>query len=304
MSDMALATRPTGQLISSYDEAERAAKAMAASGFFADSRNAAQAVVKILAGQEMGFGPFASMNGVYIISGHPSIGANLMAAAVKKSGRYNYHIIEMTEKACSITFLENGKEVGVSTFTAEDARKAGTKNMDKYARNMLFARAMSNGVRWYCPDVFNGSTVYTPEELGATVNEDGEVIDMPAAPATSQPTNGKAHEPVDVLKFDPIAYLAEKTGLVSARITATLKYCELGTNATQEHYDIWWKAYKSARDDKLTPAEAGHYATLAVTNPSAAESYLTAITEPDEGEDTAVEEANAASALDGLPLDN
>lgn len=209
MAETSLAIRTGGQLISSYDEAERAAKAMAASGFFADSRNAAQAVVKILAGQEMGFGPFASMNGVYIISGRPSIGANLMAAAVKKSGRYNYQIAEMTEKACSITFFENGKEIGVSTFTAEDARKAGTKNMDKYARNMLFARAMSNGVRWYCPDVFNGSTVYTPEELGANVNEDGEVIDLPVTETTPAPTNGKA-QPAPAQQLAEIGFPPEE----------------------------------------------------------------------------------------------
>ena len=28
---------------------------------------------------------------------------------------------------------------------------------------MLFARAISNGVKWYCPDVFGGP-VYVPEE--------------------------------------------------------------------------------------------------------------------------------------------
>jgi len=30
---------------------------------------------------------------------------------------------------------------------------------------MLFARAISNGVRWYCPDVFSGAAVYTPDEF-------------------------------------------------------------------------------------------------------------------------------------------
>jgi hypothetical protein len=29
---------------------------------------------------------------------------------------------------------------------------------------MLFARAMSDGVKWYTPDVFNGP-VYTPDEI-------------------------------------------------------------------------------------------------------------------------------------------
>jgi hypothetical protein len=54
----------------------------------------------------------------------------------------------------------------------EDAKKAGTKNLDKYPKNMLFARAISNGVKWYTPDVFAGP-VYVPEEMGAeTVTED------------------------------------------------------------------------------------------------------------------------------------
>jgi len=170
-------TTQTG-IIHSMDDAMKAANAMAASGFFQDARQAAQAVVKILAGQELGVGPFTSMTGVYIIQGRPALSANIMAAAVKRSGRYNFRVIELTDTRCEIAFFENGQECGRSTFTADEARKAGTKNMDKYPRNMLYARAISNGVRWFCPDVLGGSPVYTPEELGAQVNEDGQVIDV------------------------------------------------------------------------------------------------------------------------------
>jgi len=166
--------------LSTYDEVERAAKAMAASGFFTDTKQASQAIVKILAARELGLGPFAGMNGVNIIQGRPAFSANIMAACVKKSGRYNYRVTEMTDKNCTIEFMEYmaGKwnTSGVSSFTIEDAKKAGTKNLDKFPRNMLFARAMSNGVRWYCPDVMSGSVAYTPEELGADVDEDGNVV--------------------------------------------------------------------------------------------------------------------------------
>lgn len=166
--------------LATYDEVERAAMAMAGSGFFSDTRQASQAIVKILAAREIGLGPFAGMTGVNIIQGKPAFGANIMAACVKRSGRYNYRVTEMTEKNCSIEFMEkmDGKWVtcGVSSFSLDDARKAQTKNLDKFPRNMLFARAMSNGVRWYCPDVMNGSTVYTPEELGADVDGDGNVV--------------------------------------------------------------------------------------------------------------------------------
>ena len=178
---------------------------LAQSGFFADSRGAAQAVVKVLAGREIGFGPIASMTGIHVISGRVSISANLMAAAIKRSGRYDYRVREMTAQRCEIEFRErNGDKweiIGSSEFTAQDARAAGTKNMDKYARNMLFARAMSNGARWYCPDIFGGP-VYTPEEMGATVDgETGEVIDAPAprivVERQHETTSGAGKQPQD-----------------------------------------------------------------------------------------------------------
>jgi hypothetical protein len=45
---------------------------------------------------------------------------------------------------------------------------------------MLFARAISAGCRTYTPDVFNGNLVYVPEEMGAQVDADGEVIQRAA----------------------------------------------------------------------------------------------------------------------------
>lgn len=141
------------------------AKSFAESGMFTDIKSAAQAVVKILAGQEIGIPPFAAMSGIHIIQGKPAIGAGLMAASVKGSGKYNYKVTEQTEKICSIDFYQGKELIGNSTFTEADAKKAGTKNMDKYPKNMLFARAISNGIKWFTPDVFSGP-VYTPEELG------------------------------------------------------------------------------------------------------------------------------------------
>jgi hypothetical protein len=172
-------------VIQTMDDAERAARSMSASGFFADSKSAAQAVVKILAGSELGFGPFASMTGVNIIQNKPVLAANLMAAAVKRNGKYNYRVVKHDEKSCSIDFYEGGEKVGNSTFTMDDAAKAGVASKDnwkKYPRNMLFARALSNGQKWYAPDIFNGATVYTPDELDATVDEEGNVVEVVETP--------------------------------------------------------------------------------------------------------------------------
>lgn len=182
MESTELMTTNTG-IVRSVDDLARIGKMMAVSGYFQDARDAAQAAVKVQAGMEMGFGPFTSMTGIHIIQGRPSVGANLMASAVKTNPRYDYRVREMSDQVCKIEFFEiiGGKResIGVSEFTLADGKKAGTKNLDKFPRNMLFARAMSNGIRWFCPDAFNGNTVYTPEELGADVDEDGNIIELP-----------------------------------------------------------------------------------------------------------------------------
>ena len=146
------------------------------SGMFADIKSAQQAVVKIMAGAEMGISPFQAMSGIHIIQGKPTIGAGLMASRVKASGKYNYKVLEMSDKVCSIEFTEGGQSIGTSSFTIEDAKKAGTKNIDRFPRNMLFARAMSNGVRWFCPDIYEGP-VYVPEEM-AEVTEDVQAVEV------------------------------------------------------------------------------------------------------------------------------
>lgn len=172
--------KSNGNIIHTMDDAERAARAMSASGFFADTKQASQAIVKILAGQELGFGPFASMTGVHIIQNKPVLAANLMAAAVKRTGKYNYRVTTQTEKECVITWFENGQEVGKSSFTIQEAERAGLTRKDNwknYPSDMLFARAISRGQKRYAPDIFNGATVYTPDEMGATVDEEGNVIE-------------------------------------------------------------------------------------------------------------------------------
>lgn len=176
-------------VIASLDDVQRVAKLLAVSSYFdakGDNPAAiAQLATKILAGREMGFEPFASVQGIHIIQGKPTVSAQLMAAAVKRSGKYDYRVRRMDGDACEVEFFQRtdgGKwdSLGKSTFTLADAKSAGTQNLAKYARNMMFARAMSNGVKWYCPDVFT-SGVYTPEEMGAAVDGEGEIIEVQAA---------------------------------------------------------------------------------------------------------------------------
>lgn len=165
-----------------YDSILRLGKALAASGYFQDARDANQAVAKILAGRELGIGPIASLTNIYIVKGRITMSANLMASQVKRSGRYDYKVIKSDKMICDLEFFEQGQSVGHSVFTIDDAKQAQLVNGDnwqKYPRNMLYSRAMSNGVKLYCPDVIGGPA-YAPDELGVVIDgETGEVIEAP-----------------------------------------------------------------------------------------------------------------------------
>ena len=182
-------------------DTERLGNIFVKSGFFADARQEAQAIVKILAGRELGLGPIASMTGIYVVQGRITLGANVIAAIIKRSGHYDFRVLEITDQICRIEFFEivNGRResLGISVFSRDDAIKAGTQNMTKFARNMLYARCLTNGARWYCPDVYAGG-IYTPEEMGAIVDGDGEVLNVQPTSINPQPAELPALLPRDM----------------------------------------------------------------------------------------------------------
>lgn len=173
MTDKALA------IYQQFDQLEKAAKALQASGYFKDVTTQAQAIVKVMAGAELGLPPFASMTGIHIIQGKPVLGANVIATLVKNDPRYNYRVKEASDTTCTIEWLEDGKPAGTSSFTMAEAKTAGLTGKDnwaKYPSDMLFARAISRGARRFAPGIFGGSPIYTPDEMDADVDEDGNVV--------------------------------------------------------------------------------------------------------------------------------
>lgn len=158
---------------------QTAAQALFSSGFFSDVKTQAQAMVKVMAGAEIGLPPFASMTGIHIIQGKPTIGANLIATLVKKDPRYDYRVKVADNKQCILTWYEGGKVVGESSFTMDEANAAGLtgkQTWKAYASDMLFARALTRGARRYAPGIFGGAPIYTPEEMGVDTDEDGQII--------------------------------------------------------------------------------------------------------------------------------
>jgi hypothetical protein len=116
------------------------------------------------------------MNGLHLIQGKAVLAANTMAAAIKRSGKYDYRAVT-NDDACTITFYDLSRvdksgvplQIGTTTFSMDDARRAGLggQNWKKYPRAMLFARAISAGYREHCPDALGAAPVYV-EQHGET----------------------------------------------------------------------------------------------------------------------------------------
>lgn len=135
------------------------------SGMFADLKNVAQAVVKIKAGEDLGFSPHVSLAGIHFFQGRAVIGANLLASLIKDSGKYEYKILKHDKTICSLEILQKvdgeWRVMGVPvTYSIEDAKDAGLTGKDvwkKFPQDMLFAAAIRQAARRYCSDILRGT---------------------------------------------------------------------------------------------------------------------------------------------------
>jgi hypothetical protein len=218
---------------------------LAKSGYFQDARDAAQACVKVLAGQELGLPPIASMMGISLIKGKVTLSANLMAALIRQHG-YDFRVERLEQDGCTLSFLaKDGKELGKSTFTAKDAQAAGIRGdmYNKYPRNMYFARAISNGAKWFTPEIFGGVPVYSDGELGG---DEGEVVQPEPAPQPAPVPARRVEEakplPAPLLDIEPrLAELyAQATGFAEtvAIITGFKPIINELTGSEHEYYRI------------------------------------------------------------------
>lgn len=148
------------------------AKVLCASGLIPKGLDRPEKVfVALQWGHELGLSPMVAVNNVAVINGKPTLSADIMSAVVKRSPEYGgIKWIEMsdTKAECEITrILPNGeKETITSSFTIEDAKKAGLAGRDvwqKYPRRMLKHRCLSYGLKDMFPDLLAG--LYDPEEM-------------------------------------------------------------------------------------------------------------------------------------------
>ncbi|MCX4601177.1 hypothetical protein OG402_11830 [Streptomyces anulatus] len=123
----------------------------------------------------LGLHPMAAITGVHVIEGKPSASSALISALVRRAG-HKLRVTGNDEQATAqIVRCDDPEFVFECTWTwarADRAGLTGKKVWKNYPAAMLKARAITEVAREACEEALSGMH-YTPEELGANVNEDG-----------------------------------------------------------------------------------------------------------------------------------
>ncbi|MEU1284964.1 hypothetical protein [Kitasatospora sp. NPDC005856] len=158
-------------------------------------------------GRTLGITPLAAITGIHVIEGKPSASAALIGALVRQAG----HKLRVQGNALSATAQIVRADDPDFTYevtwelrrnergnpNAEDAGLLSKKVWKEYGAAMLKARAISQVARDACEEVLFGLH-YTPEELGAYVDQDGNPVDAPVQPLRAVPAEQVA-KPRDFL---------------------------------------------------------------------------------------------------------
>lgn len=141
-------------------------------------------------GQALGVPPMTAIQGVHVIQGKPTLSADLMAALIRRAGhKLRVRVDPGPVAVAQIIRTDDPNYTYECRWDMERAKTAKLTGKDNWVTNpqsMLKARAISEVAREACSEVLHG-LIYTPDELGATTDGDGQVIDI-------DPNTGEIHE--------------------------------------------------------------------------------------------------------------
>lgn len=141
-------------------------------------------------GDAMGIPPIQAINEIHVIEGKPSASANLIGAMVRRAGHKLRVQGDDQTATAQIIRADDPDFTFEVTWDLDRAKQAGLmsgkNNWAKYPAAMLKARAITEVARAATPDALYG-VIYTPEELGATVNEEGTPVEPASVPNTMPP---------------------------------------------------------------------------------------------------------------------
>ena len=165
-------------------------------------------------GDMLGLAPMAAITGIHVIDGKPTASAGLISALVRRAGHKLRVSGDAASATCEITRADDPGYTFRVTFTVEDAKTAGLVGKPvwkQYGTSMLKARAITQCARDACEEALFGLH-YTPEELGAEVDNDGAPVPPPRQ--EPKPAADPAVEDIqdaEIVPDDPHGWLMEAT---------------------------------------------------------------------------------------------
>lgn len=175
-------SRGTGGLIEtarSLDQLYNYGRFLIDSGMIPRSIATPQAAVAImLKGDELGIKPMHAFTSISVIQGNPTISPQLMLALVERTGLLEDIQVVEDKDSCQITMKRRGRSAQAVRFDRAEAVAMGLAGKDNWKKQfgvMMYWRCVTKACRRVFPDVIAGC--YSPDEMGATINEDGELID-------------------------------------------------------------------------------------------------------------------------------
>lgn len=131
--------------------------------FGGDVKNAAQALVKIQAGLEMGIPPMEAMNSLYIVNGKLTMYGPAMSKRLRLKG-WSIKYDDAKNDECTVT-ITKGLEVFSYTATMADLIALKSKAIAFAAKDKLKWHAISRLIRFYVPEVLEAGIAYFDEEI-------------------------------------------------------------------------------------------------------------------------------------------
>jgi len=215
-------------------------------------RNPANVLWAVEYGEMLGLPPMAAMTGVHVIDGKPTASAGLISGLVRQAGHQLRVWGDNKSATCEITRSDDAEHPFSVTWTlkrepgdnpsAEQAKLLGKDVWQKYPASMLKSRAITQCARDACEEVLYGLH-YTPEELGAEVDEDGVVVGEAVDEPVQADGQGTADDPWYVRLSPEQEWLAK--AIEDAPGHDTLDACK----------EAWQTSVKHVNDGKLTRAE-------------------------------------------------
>lgn len=214
--------------VSEWDVIRHQGKVLVESQFLPNAINTWQkATAVIMYGKELGVGPMEACQSIDVIQGKPTQKPQSMKAMVhKKLPNAIFRPVKLTDQEAIFEAARPGDPPMQFSFTIKDAERLQLLSKDNWKKQpgvMLSWRCIAKVCRTVFPDCMSGVS-YTPEELGAEVDDEHNVIKVE--------TNSKTPSPVIDIK--EINKQADDAKEVQAKKDAINAFCKKRDNLVGE----------------------------------------------------------------------